>query len=252
MTRYVYALIVCRSVGDVWVELPGKSGFIYSPESIPTNMTTEQVQTIGLDINGTLPIPLLVDLNNQTLYGPDAEYIPESVQEEVKSIDTFYTTARGGILICETYNSPAGLSSRGWRPYNYTLGWHYTLWGTCSPAKGWSSNGFDASVDIRGECNPEASTCLQVQTFRPGNAFYGSMIQSVSVKVSGGLTEDQIQACCFPATEAERDCTAVTEIVDSYVINNDDSQYSVLVASSDAPWYSIASSMIILMMMVLL
>ena len=237
-------------MGDVWVELPGKSGFIYSPESVPTNLTKEQVQTIGLGINGTLPIPLLVDLNNQTVNGPDAEYIPDSVIEQVKSIDTFYSTGRGGILICETYNGPTGLFSRGWRPYNYTLGWHYTLWGTCSPAKGWSSNGFDATVDIRGECNAEASTCLQVQMFRPGNQFYGSMLQSVSVKVSGGLTEDQIQACCFPATEAERDCSAVTEIVDSYEINKDDSQYTVF-DSSDTSWYSTVSSMTILMIIMM-
>lgn len=147
-------------------------------------------------------------------------------------MNKFYTTERAGMVICDVYTSPAGTSSRAWRPYNLTRGWHSELWGTCSPSKGWSASGIDASVDLVGECNPDATKCLWVQTFRPGTEQFGAALQSVSVKVRGALTEAQIQSCCFPSSEAARDCSAVEEVVSGYDVAAED--YSIFAASSSA------------------
>jgi hypothetical protein len=178
----------------------------------------------------TLPVPLFVELNQEALDGPEAQYIPESAQAELKFLDEFYTTSRGGMVTCDAYGSPAGLSVRAWRPYNLTLGWHSKMWGTCSPGKGWSFAGSDASVELRGECNAEATKCLVVQTFRPGQEQYGAQIQSVSVKVPGALTDAQVQACCFPESTATRNCSAVEEVVAAYRV--EESDYSIFAAAS--------------------
>ena len=221
-------------VGDVWVELPGKAGTVISPQSVPAagNMTSEQIATIGLGTNGTLPIPLFIQLNDEFMNSSDAAFVPPDVIAELKLLNDFYTTERAGMVICDVYTSPAGTSSRAWRPYNLTRGWHSALWGTCNPSKGWSSSGIDASVDLVGECNPDATKCLWVQTFRPGTEQFGAALQSVSVKVRSALTEAQIQSCCFPSSEAARDCSAVEDVVSGYDVAAED--YSIFAASSSA------------------
>ena len=217
-------------MGDVWIEIPGKTGFWYSPQSLPEKPTAAQVETIGLGTNGTLPLPILVDLNNETLNGPYAEYIPAADREEVASIDSFFTSSMAGAVVCDTFQGPAGMSSRSWRPFNNTLGWHYTMWGACTPGRGWTSSGFDATVDIANECNDQGTKCLGVQRVKPGSPYFGSMIQSISVKLSNAVTEADVKACCFPPSEEDRDCSAVENVVMGYKVAEDD--YSIYTSTS--------------------
>lgn len=231
------------------MEIPGKSGFWYSPESLPQNLTTEQIQTIGLGTNGTLPLPMLVELNNATLNGPDAKYIPPADKAAIASIDTFFTTARAGAVVCDTFQGPTGMTSRSWRPFNNTLGWHYTMWGRCVPGRGWASSGFDATVETTGECNDSGTVCLGVQRVKPGNPYFGSMIQSISVKVPGAVTDDQVQACCFPPNEEERNCSAVTAVVMEYQVTEDD--YSSIIGSG-ASSYGVSHQLTLLYVILLM
>jgi hypothetical protein len=230
--------------GDVWVELPGKAGTVISPQSVPANMTSEQIATIGLGTNGTLPIPLFVELNEEFLSSASASSVPPEVIEELRVLNDFYTTSRAGKVVCDTFESPAGSLSRSWRPYNLTRGWHTDLWGTCSPSRGWSASGIDASVDLVGECNSEATKCLWVQTFKPGTEQFGSSLQSVSVKLPGALTEAQVASCCFPPTEAARDCSPVEDAVERYRVAED--SYHVFDTSSSVSYLSLPSTFLLL------
>ncbi len=187
---------------------------------------------LGLDTNGTLPIPLFVQLNEEFLNSSSSSSVPPEVVEELRVLNDFYTTSRAGKVVCDVYSSSAGTLSRSWRPYNLTRGWHSELWGTCSQSRGWSASGIDASVDLVGECNSEATKCLWVQTFKPGTEQFGASLQSVSVKLPGALTEAQVQSCCFPPTEAARDCSSVEEVVSGYSVTDED--YQIYDASSSS------------------
>ena len=87
----------------MWVELPGKAGTVISPQSVPANMTSEQIATIGLGTNGTLPIPLFVELNEEFLSSASASSVPPEVIEELRVLNDFYTTSRAGKVVCDTF-----------------------------------------------------------------------------------------------------------------------------------------------------
>ena len=163
-----------------------------------------------------------MQLNEEFLNSSSSSSVPPEVTEELRVLNDFYTTSRAGKVVCDVYSSPSGTLSRSWRPYNLTRGWHSDLWGTCSPSRGWSASGIDASVDLVGECNAEATKCLWVQTFKPGTEQFGASLQSVSVKLPEALTEAQVQSCCFPPTEAARDCSSVEDAVNGYSVTDED------------------------------
>lgn len=183
------------------------------------SMSTEMRETYGIGTDDVLPIEQIVEIFTSYLKYP----MPNTTRARLIQTIDFFTTARAGAVFCDAYENAGGWYNRQWRPYNDTMGWHYAIYSKCSPSAGWVGFGSDPSVDLTILYDSYGERAAVQQRLKDPSAFTSAepsqagfiYIQSTIAK-AGKLSESEHAACCFPASEEERDCSAVHRIVDAY------------------------------------
>jgi len=204
-----------ETAGDVLIELPGKAGFMQIPDIFQNeSLTTAMKETYGIGTDDILPITQIVDIFTSYLKYP----IPSAAKAEIQQLIDFYTTERAGSVVCDAYQNNAGWYNRQWRPYNKTMGWHYAVYSKCTPSDGWVGFGADPTVDLTILYDSYATEAVVQQRFKGQDQDVDSTFIYIQSKMAkaGHLSDEDRKVCCFPPSEAERDCSAVHSMIEAY------------------------------------
>jgi len=202
------------SPGDVTIELPGKTGTFSYKQAIEY-FSAKENQTFGLEGPGAesdlLPISdILQDLESQL----NSSEIPQAYRGTMESFADFLTNESAGALFCGVANNVPGLyATRSWRPYKWTVGYHDAVWSCLGDY--WKGEGGDSTVELDYTMALDGSRGVAGQRFKAGSISSGGYIASRVAK-AGKVTPAEMEACCFPASESERDCKAVKKVVADY------------------------------------
>lgn len=188
--------------GDVYVELPGKIGFLRAAEALSGMSESTIAANYGLGIDGMLPISQLVTIMNESL-----PYTQGSTRLELEDLIGSFTTEKAGTVACNVFETDSGIYVKKWRPYNRTMGWHYSTYNLCTD-RGWSGFGTDPSVQITIQFDGNIGYVAQNSK---------NISLSSRITYAGNLNnDDALRFCCYPATEEERNCSAVELIVNNF------------------------------------
>ena len=103
--------------------------------------------------------------------------------------------------------------SPSWRPYKWTVGFHNAVWSCLGDY--WKGEGGDTTVELDYTMARGGASGVAGQRFKKGSIAPGGYIASRIAK-AGKVSKEEMQACCYPAVESERDCAAVMKVVADY------------------------------------